>query len=59
MSLNSVGHQLLHALQWEQHDYKVADKKERWDLNEQEANAVDKWMDNRIAELLRLRDGNR
>jgi len=58
MALDSVGHNLLHALQWEQHDYEVADKRERWDLNEQESAAVGKWMNNRIQELLRLRDGN-
>ena len=56
--LDSVGHNLLHALQWEQHDYAVANKKERWDLNEQESAAVSKWIDARIKELLVKRDGN-
>lgn len=51
--------QLLHALEWEQHDYAVANKKERWDLDEQESTAVTKWMNNRIQELKRLRDGNK
>ena len=57
--LDSVGHNLLHALEWEQHDYKVANKKERWDLNEEESAAVTKWIDARIQELKRLRDGNK
>jgi len=56
MSLDSVGHNLLHALQWEQHDYKVADKQERWDLTEEESAAVDKWIQARIEELKNLRD---
>jgi len=59
MALNSVDMQLLHALEWEQHDYAVANKKERWDLDEQESTAVTKWMHNRIQELKRLRDGNK
>ena len=57
--LDSVGHNLLHALEWEQHDYAVADKKERWNLNEEESAAVTKWIDARILELKRLRDGNK
>jgi hypothetical protein len=57
--LDSVGHNLLHALEWEQHDYKVANKKERWDLDEKESAAVTKWIDARIQELKRLRDGNK
>ena len=57
--LDSVGHNLLHALEWEQHDYKVANKKERWDLDEKESAAVTKWIDARILELKRLRDGNK
>lgn len=57
--LDSVGHNLLHALQWEQHDYKVANKQERWGLNEQEADAVSKWIDARIQELIIKRDGNK
>jgi hypothetical protein len=57
--LDSVGHNLLHALEWEQHDYAVADKKERWDLNETESAAVTKWIESRIQELKRLRDGNK
>ena len=56
MSLDSVGHNLLHALQWEQHDYKVADKQGRWDLNEEEGAAVEKWIQARIEELKNLRD---
>ena len=59
MALDSVGHNLLHALQWEQHDFEVVDKQERWDLNEQESAAVSKWIDSRIQELKRLRDGNK
>lgn len=56
MALNSVDIQLLHALEWEQHDYAVADKKKRWDLSKKESIAVDKWMQNRIKELKKLRD---
>jgi hypothetical protein len=48
---NSVELNLLHALQWEQHDYEVADKQERWGLSEQEASAVSKWMIARIKEI--------
>lgn len=59
MALDSVGHNLLHALQWEKHDFEVVDKQERWDLNEQESAAVSKWIDSRIQELKRLRDGNK
>jgi hypothetical protein len=57
--LDSVGHNLLHALEWEQHDYAVANKQERWNLNEEESAAVTKWIDARILELKRLRDGNK
>ena len=57
--LDSVGHNLLHALEWEQHDYAVANKQERWDLNETESAAVTKWIESRIQELKRLRDGNK
>lgn len=56
MSLDSVGHNLLHALQWEQHDLKVADPKERWNLTEEEGAAVEKWIQARIEELKNLRD---
>jgi hypothetical protein len=57
--LDSVGHNLLHALEWEQHDYAVANKQERWSLNEEESAAVTKWIESRIQELKRLRDGNK
>ena len=57
--LDSVGHNLLHALEWEQHDYAVANKQERWNLDEEESAAVTKWIDARIQELKRLRDGNK
>ena len=57
--LDSVGHNLLHALEWEQHDYAVANKQERWDLDEEESAAVTKWIESRIQELKRLRDGNK
>ena len=54
-TVDSVSHNLLHALQWEQHDYAVADKQQRWNLNKQEADAVEKWINARIDELLQLR----
>ena len=57
--LDSVGHNLLHALEWEQHDYAVANKQERWNLDEEESAAVTKWIESRIQELKRLRDGNK
>ena len=57
--LDSVGHNLLHALEWEQHDYAVANKQERWNLNEAESAAVTKWIESRILELKRLRNGNK
>ncbi len=57
--LDSRGHQLLHALQWEQYDYEVSNKQERWGLDETESKAVKKWIDSRIHELRTIRDGNR
>ena len=51
MSITSVGHNLLHALEWELVDYRVCDKKEKWDLDEQEAEAVEKWIIARIEDL--------
>lgn len=50
MKASSVEHNLLHALQWEIHDFRVSDKT-RWDLTEDEAEVVEKWMINRIAEI--------
>lgn len=55
MSLDSIGQNLLHALQWEQHDFEVTDKQQRWDLNPQEAEAVGKWITARIEELKKIR----
>lgn len=49
--LTSVEMNLLHALQWESHDFEVANYKERWDLSDEEAEAVKKWIDARIAEI--------
>jgi len=54
--LDTVGIHLLHALQWELNNYQIADKQKRWDLTEQEAEAVDKWIGSRIKELLSSRD---
>ena len=51
MSIGSVGYNLLHALEWELVDYRVCDKQEKWGLNEQEAEAVEKWMIARIEDL--------
>jgi len=48
---NSIELNLLHALQWESHDFEVADKKARWDLSEDEAKAVKKWIDARVKEI--------
>ena len=56
MALGSVGQNLLHALQWEIHDFRVADTKARWDLDQNETAAVEKWMTNRIQELVTQRD---
>jgi len=42
---------LLHALRYELANFKVADKKARWDLNESESKAVEKWMVNRMADI--------
>lgn len=49
--VGSIEHNLLHALQWEIHDFRVTDKLERWDLNEEEAAAVEKWIINRIEDI--------
>ena len=56
MALGSVGQNLLHALQWEIHDFRVADTKARWDLDKNETAAVEKWMTNRMQELVTERD---
>ncbi len=56
MALGSVGQNLLHALQWEIHDFRVANTKARWDLDQNETAAVEKWMTNRIQELVTQRD---
>jgi hypothetical protein len=56
VALGSVGQNLLHALQWEIHDFRVADTKARWDLDQAETEAVEKWMTNRIQELVTQRD---
>ena len=56
MALGSVGQNLLHALQWEIHDFRVADTKARWNLDQNETAAVEKWMTNRIQELVTQRD---
>jgi hypothetical protein len=55
VALDSVGHNLLHALQWEIHDFKVSDTKQRWDLDQGETAAVEKWISARIEELKILR----
>lgn len=49
--VGSVELNLLHALQWEQHDFKVSNAKELWDLDEAEAAIVVKYMENRIADI--------
>jgi hypothetical protein len=49
--INSIELNLLHALQWESHDFDVANHRERWDLSEDEAEAVKKWIDARIKEI--------
>ena len=56
MSLGSVGHNLLHALEWEIVDYRVSDKKQNWNLTDEEAAAVEKWMLARIEDLKARRD---
>jgi hypothetical protein len=42
---------LLHALRYELATFKVSDKKARWDLNESESKAVEKWLVNRMADI--------
>jgi len=49
--LTSIEMALLHALQWESHDFEVADHKERWDLTQEEAEAVKKWINARVKEI--------
>ena len=41
---------LLHSLRYELANFKVADKA-RWDLNESESIAIEKWMVNRMADI--------
>jgi hypothetical protein len=48
---SSVELNLLYALQWEQYDFKVVDHKERWDLDENEVKAVEKWISARIKDI--------
>lgn len=49
--INSIELNLLHALQWESHDFDVTNHKERWDLSEEETKAVKKWIEARINEI--------
>jgi len=49
--LTSIELALLHALQWESHDFAVANHKERWNLSREESEAVKKWIDARIKEI--------
>ena len=49
--INSIELNLLHALQWESHDFEIADYKERWDLTQEEAEAVKKWINARVKEI--------
>ena len=49
--VGSVELNLLHALQWEQHDFKVSNTKKLWDIDEAEAAIVVKYMENRIADI--------
>ena len=42
---------LLHSLRYELATFKVIDKKDRWDLNDSESNAVEKWLVNRMADI--------
>ena len=50
--LTSADLSLLHALQYEIETLRSADQLSRWQINEEETKAVDKWMSNRIQELL-------
>lgn len=51
MTASSVEQNLLHALMWEIHDFRVSDAKKRWDLDEEDKKIVEKWMLNRIEEI--------
>ena len=51
MNISSVDHNLFHALQWEIHDFRVSNAKERWDMSEEEKEIVEKWMIKRIYEI--------
>lgn len=51
MTASSVEQNLLHALQWEIHDFRVSDAKKRWDLDEEDKKIVEKWMLDRIEEI--------
>ena len=51
MNISSVDHNLLHALQWEIHDFRVSDAKERWDISEEEKEIVEKWIIKRMDEI--------
>ena len=42
---------LLHSLRYELATFKVVDKKARWDLDESESKAVEKWIVNRMLDI--------
>lgn len=44
---------LLHALRYELANFKVVDTKARWDLDESESKAVEKFIVNRMEDILK------
>jgi len=42
---------LYHSLLYELQDFKIADTKARWNLNKDETIAVQKWIENRLADI--------
>ena len=48
---------LLHALRYEESNFKSSDTKQRWNLDEQETKAVLKWMVARMEDIKGRLDG--
>jgi hypothetical protein len=58
MNISSIDHNLLHALQWEIHDFRVSNAQERWNLTDDEKEIVEKWILSRIQEIKEKMNGS-
>tara|TARA_B100002019_G_scaffold274951_1_gene272376 strand:+ start:27 stop:203 length:177 start_codon:yes stop_codon:yes gene_type:complete len=48
---------LLHALRYEEMNFKSSDTKKRWDINEDEAKIIIKWMNARMNDIKERSNG--